>query len=142
MVDADTTTGYYTQTYGDICGNSRSSTSLIKLNEIYGNILNATGNSTSTGSLDTLKRTLSGLSGNLSSEATYLSMHNEITNKYKDIVKNRRELDTNLNELYEIGDTTNNFYQKKLISTSYTKILLMILATSLTVAAFMTMRNK
>jgi hypothetical protein len=72
----------------------------------------------------------------------YATNYDTIMSNYKDIVKKRQELDSSLTELYEIGDTAGNFYQKKLISTSYTKILLTIIATSLTVAAFMTMRNK
>jgi hypothetical protein len=62
--------------------------------------------------------------------------------KYKEIVKNRQSLDAKLAELYEIGDTTSNFYQKKLVSTSYTKILLTVLATSLVVTAFVVARRK
>ncbi len=76
------------------------------------------------------------------SNANYEEIHRTITTRYNDLIQRRRELDTSLNELYEIGDTAGNFYQKKLISSSYIKILLTILATSLTVAAFMTMRNK
>lgn len=72
----------------------------------------------------------------------YLQNYYMIMNAYEDIGKKRNTLDANLAELYGIGDTTSNFYQKKLISTSYTKILLTILATSLTVAAFMAMRKK
>jgi hypothetical protein len=68
--------------------------------------------------------------------------YNEILATYKSIITKRQALDASLTELYEIGDTTNNFYQKKLISTSYTKILLITIATSLTVAAFMVTRNK
>jgi len=75
-------------------------------------------------------------------QAQYMRNYYDIINKYKDVISKRQALDSSLTELYEIGDTSTNFYQKKLISTSYTKIILTILATSLTVAAFMTMRNK
>jgi hypothetical protein len=72
----------------------------------------------------------------------YLENYYAILRQYKDVVGNRQDLDAKLAELYEIGDTSNNFYQKKLISTSYTKILLTVLATTLTISAFMVMRNK
>jgi succinate dehydrogenase/fumarate reductase flavoprotein subunit len=75
-------------------------------------------------------------------QTQYIKNYYDIMNKYKEVVNKRQSLDAKLAELYEIGDTSSNFYQKKLISTSYTKILLTVLATSLTIAAFMTMRNK
>jgi hypothetical protein len=75
-------------------------------------------------------------------QTQYLENYYAILNQYKDVVKKRQDLDAKLAELYEIGDTSNNFYQKKLITTSYTKILLTVLATSLTITAFMVMRNK
>uniref|UniRef100_A0A6C0K2J5 Uncharacterized protein n=1 Tax=viral metagenome TaxID=1070528 RepID=A0A6C0K2J5_9ZZZZ len=75
-------------------------------------------------------------------QAQYMINYQHILTEYSKVVKIRQSLDAKLAELYEIGDTTNNFYEKKLMSTSYTKILLTILATSLTIAAFMTMRNK
>jgi hypothetical protein len=74
-------------------------------------------------------------------QTQYMTNYYNILNTYKDVVKKRQSLDASLAELYEIGDTSSNFYEKKLVSTSYTKILLTVLATSLTVAAFMTMRK-
>ncbi len=75
---------------------------------------------------------------NATSDASYTT----IMQKYQNIQKLRQTLDANLSELYEIGDTKSNFYQRKLMSDSYTKILLTILATSLTVAVFVSMARK
>jgi len=66
----------------------------------------------------------------------------QIINNYNEIVSTRQSLDAKLAELYEIGDTKSNFYQKKLISTSYTKIILTVLATALVVTAFIVAKNK
>jgi hypothetical protein len=94
-------------------------------------------------SISNLKTAIENTSNsNYVNKTDYATNYDTIMSTYKDIVKKRQELDSSLTELYEIGDTAGNFYQKKLISTSYTKILLTIIATSLTVAAFMTMRNK
>ena len=87
--------------------------------------------------IDNLPQTTGGID-----KTQYIKNYYDILNKYKEVVYKRQSLDAKLAELYEIGDTSSNFYQKKLISTSYTKILLTVLATSLTIAAFMTMRNK
>jgi len=87
--------------------------------------------------INNLPKTTKGIS-----QSQYIQNYYDILNKYKDVVSKRQALDSSLAELYEIGDTSSNFYQKKLISTSYTKILLTVLATTLTVAAFMAMRNK
>lgn len=63
-------------------------------------------------------------------------------NNYGYIKNLRQDLDAKLSDLYEIGDTKSNFYQRKLMSDSYTKILLTILATSLTVVVFISMSRK
>jgi hypothetical protein len=94
------------------------------------------------GSLVVLQNAIDGLQNTGINQSQYMQNYYDIMNKYKDVVKKRQSLDSSLAELYEIGDTTGTFYQKKLVSTSYTKILLTVLATSLTIAAFMTMRNK
>lgn len=87
--------------------------------------------------IDNLPQTTGGIS-----QSQYMQNYYDIMNKYKDVVRKRQSLDSSLAELYGIGDTSSNFYQKKLISTSYTKILLTVLATTLTIGAFMAMRNK
>ena len=68
--------------------------------------------------------------------------YNRIISDYGEIQSTRQALDAKLSDLYEIGDTKSNFYQRKLMSDSYTKILLTILATSLTVAVFVSMSRK
>lgn len=96
------------------------------------------------GSLVKLQAAIANLKNtdNVIDQRQYLENYYAILNQYRDVVGNRQDLDAKLAELYEIGDTSNTFYQKKLISTSYTKIILTILATTLTISAFMVMRNK
>jgi hypothetical protein len=95
---------------------------------------------TTNGSLYKLNKAVNELTPNKAND--YQRNYNNILNKYAEIVKNRQSLDAKLSELYQIGDTTSNFYQKKLVSTSYTKILLTVLATSLVVTAFVVARHK
>ena len=71
----------------------------------------------------------------------YEDTYKEILSKYDSLLKLRQELDTNLVELYGIGDTKSNFYEKELMYASYSKILLTILATSLTYMIFVHMRK-
>jgi hypothetical protein len=100
-------------------------------------------NSNKTGSLDRLTDAVNSLSPNTGGTLNdYKNNYNNILLQYKEIVKNRQSLDAKLSELYQIGDTTSNFYQKKLVSTSYTKILLTVLATSLVVTAFVVAQRK
>jgi len=71
----------------------------------------------------------------------YEDTYNEILAKYESLLKLRQELDTNLVELYGIGDTRSNFYERELMYASYSKILLTILATSITYMIFVNMRK-
>jgi hypothetical protein len=103
-----------------------------------------TGPPNTHGSLIRLKNTMNWVSTTKPKEITqaeYMAIYSEILNKYKVINKQRQELDSKLTELYQIGDTTTNFYEKQLIATSYTKILLTVVASALTIGAFLTMRN-
>jgi len=129
-------------TYVKTCaGVDTSQTALAELSTASDNVDNKI--SALKTAIDALPGTNEGNSGtNYINKADYLKNYDAIMSKYKTVLEKRQKLDSSLTELYEIGDTTGNFYQKQLISTSYTKILLTILATSLTVAAFMTMRNK
>lgn len=123
----------------DICQGNTNMT-IANLDAAY----NRLTNSNKTGSLDRLTDAVNGLS--TSSGGTNLSQYKSnyyiILRKYNEVVKNRQSLDAKLAELYQIGDTTSNFYQKKLVSTSYTKILLTVLATSLVVTAFVVAQRK
>ena len=74
--------------------------------------------------------------------STYLENYQMIMAKYAEIVKKRQSLDANLAELYEIGDTKSNFYQRQLMMSSYTKILLTIIASSTVVILFFNMKKK
>jgi len=134
-------TGNSNQQYIDksIC-NGDTNRSIDPLNNAYHKLVNDQG----TGSLnilnsaiDNLKNTSGGIDQN-----QYIQNYYDILAKYKIIVNQRQSLDAKLNELYEIGDTSSNFYQKKLVGTSYTKILLTVLATGLVVTAFIVTRNK
>ena len=58
----------------------------------------------------------------------YLNNYNTIMNTYQEVLKKRQSLDASLTELYEVGDNKSNFYQRQLMATSYTKILLTSLA--------------
>jgi hypothetical protein len=120
--------------------------SALALEIAYKKLINEDDPNNKTGSLYRLKDAIDQLppETDVSSteKAEYLKNYRVLMFKYQNVLKKRQALDASLTELYEIGDTGTNFYQKKLISTSYTKILLTILATTLTVAAFMTMRNK
>jgi succinate dehydrogenase/fumarate reductase flavoprotein subunit len=121
-----------------ICnGNTKTRTNL---DAAYNNLTNPD----QTGSLDILTTAVNGLSTNTG--GTDLSQYNrnyyDILTKYNEVVKNRQSMDAKLAELYQIGDTTSNFYQKKLVSTSYTKILLTVLATGLVVTAFVVAQRK
>lgn len=122
-----------------IC-NGNYDMSIDKLNTAYARLVNDSG----TGSLNRLANAINSLS--TTSGGTnliqYTTNYNIILNKYNEVVKKRQSLDAKLAELYEIGDTTSNFYQKKLISTSYTKILLTVLASGLVVTAFMIAKRK
>ena len=64
------------------------------------------------------------------------SKYNDIVDGYSKVKSLRSKLDDQLAELYQVGDTKFNFYEKQLMSSSYNKILLIILATSLTVYLF------
>lgn len=64
-----------------------------------------------------------------------------INNLNKKVLDTRKNIDSKLTELYEIGDTTTTFHQNNLVRTSYIKIMLIILASSVTFSAFMIMRN-
>lgn len=79
---------------------------------------------------------------NSGEHALYDTNYNKIMTQYNEIGRLRQSLDANLSELYEIGDTRSNFYQRKLMSDSYTKIILTILATTLTIAAFASMQRR
>ena len=109
------------------------------LDTAYAKLTNATNGSLVIlqKAIDNLPQTTGGID-----QSQYIQNYYDIMNKYKDVLSKRQALDSSLAELYEIGDTSTNFYEKKLMSTSYTKIILTILATTLTVGAFMTMRNK
>lgn len=141
------TNTYFNDRKGDaVCGNDSA---LGNLTTAYKKLINEDNGSNKTGSLYLLNEAINALpteallqSGTIKKKAEYLNNYRVLMRNYENVLKKRQALDANLTELYEIGDTGTNFYQKKLISTSYTKILLTILATTLTVAAFMTMRNK
>jgi len=95
-------------------------------------------------SLTALKNALTNIKNNPNGKnnSQYNNDYVQIINNYNEIVSTRQSLDAKLAELYEIGDTKSNFYQKKLISTSYTKIILTVLATALVVTAFIVAKNK
>jgi hypothetical protein len=101
-----------------------------------------------TGSLDKLNAALTAYKNantggiRVNENDTYNNDYSLIFNRYTEIGNIRQKLEANLSELYEIGDTRSNFYQRKLMSDSYTKILLTILATTLTIAAFASMQSK
>ena len=122
-----------------ICGGT-TDIAINDLDAAYAKLTNTSG----TGSLDRLTAAVNSLSRS-TTVGTNLSQYTQnyyyILGKYKEVVKNRQSLDAKLSELYQIGDTTSNFYQKKLVSTSYTKILLTVLATSLVVTAFVVARR-
>jgi hypothetical protein len=105
-------------------------------------------NASNTGSLDKLNVALTAYknantSGTRVNESdTYNNDYSLIFNKYTEIGNIRQKLEANLSELYEIGDTRSNFYQRKLMSDSYTKIILTVLATTLTIAAFASMQSR
>jgi hypothetical protein len=105
-------------------------------------------NTSNTGSLDKLNTALTAYKnantgGARTNESdTYNTDYSLIVNKYNQISGMRQKLEANLSELYEIGDTRSNFYQRKLMSDSYTKIILTILATTLTIAAFASMQRR
>jgi hypothetical protein len=123
---------------------STGSELLNNYNNAYAKLMKNTGPSNTHGSLIRLKNTMNWVSTNSPKEITqaeYMAIYSDILNKYKLINKQRQELDSKLTELYQIGDTTTNFYEKQLIATSYTKILLTVVATALTIGAFLTMRN-
>jgi hypothetical protein len=71
----------------------------------------------------------------------YEQTYNDIMNTYKSVQHLRGQLDTELTELYRIGDTKSNFYERQLMSASYSKVLLIILATSLTYYLFVKLRK-
>jgi hypothetical protein len=77
-----------------------------------------------------------------SQNTLYDTTYKKIMTQYNEIGKLRQSLDAKLSELYEVGDTRSNFYQRKLMSDSYTKIILTILATTLTIAAFASMQRR
>jgi succinate dehydrogenase/fumarate reductase flavoprotein subunit len=128
-----------------ICSEVKGGTFYTDVTNAYAKLTNPTRTATAPlGSLVALQNAINKLqltTGGID-QAQYMKNYTDILNKYQDVVRKRQSLDSSLAELYEIGDSSSNFYQKKLVSTSYTKILLTVLATSLTVAAFMTMRNK
>jgi succinate dehydrogenase/fumarate reductase flavoprotein subunit len=101
-----------------------------------------TNTSSPIGSIVQLQNAINKMDSDATTPKQYLQNYHNIMNSYTEIVKKRQSLDASLVELYEIGDNSSSFYQKKLVSTSYTKILLTILATSLTVAVFISIRNK
>lgn len=113
-------------------------------NNAYAKLMKNTGPPNTRGSLIRLKTTMNWVSTNNPKEITqseYMAIYSEILNKYKLINKQRQELDSKLTELYQIGDTTTNFYEKQLIATSYTKILLTVIASTLTIGVFLTMQK-
>ena len=71
-------------------------------------------NTNRTGSLDKLTAAVNTLSPTTGGTnlLQYKDNYNIILTKYNEIVKNRQSLDAKLAELYQIGDTTSNFYQK------------------------------
>uniref|UniRef100_A0A6C0HI49 Uncharacterized protein n=1 Tax=viral metagenome TaxID=1070528 RepID=A0A6C0HI49_9ZZZZ len=133
-------TGNTNQQYFDksIC-NGDTNRSITPLNDAYSKLVNSQG----TGSLNILNAAISNLNTTTGGidQNQYLQNYNDILTKYNMIVRQRQSLDAKLSELYEIGDTSSNFYQKKLVSTSYTKILLSVLATGLVVTAFIVSRK-
>ncbi len=113
-------------------------------NNAYAKLMKNTGPPNTHGSLIRLKNTMAWVSTNNPKEinqSEYMVIYSEILNKYKLIIKQRQELDSKLAELYQIGDTTTNFYEKQLIATSYTKILLTVIASTLTIGVFLTMQK-
>ena len=140
------------------CGNTGNpNNSKIDLNEhpcpsedrtvLYNDVKNAYDKLTQTvaplGSIVVLQNAINSMdTSEGTTPAQYMQNYQTIMSKYEDIVKKRQSLDANLAELYEIGDTKSNFYQRQLMMTSYTKILLTIIASSTLLAIFITMRKK
>lgn len=121
------------KTYADVDADYTKALSALTLleNAIY---QYASNNSAGTSSSPVVSRS--------SEHNVFDASYNEIMNNYGYIKNLRQDLDAKLSDLYEIGDTKSNFYQRKLMSNSYTKILLTILATSLTVVVFISMSRK
>ena len=120
-------------------------------NQVYASVVKTAkeklSNSSNTGSLDKLNAALLAYKNAntggaaVNQNGQYDSDYSDILYKYNQISTMRQKLEANLSELYEIGDTRSNFYQRKLMSDSYTKIILTILATTLTIAAFASMQK-
>jgi len=123
---------------------STGSELLNNYNNAYAKLMKRSGPPDTHGSLIRLKNKMNWVSTANPKEinqSEYMAIYSDILNKYKVINQQRQELDSKLTELYQIGDTTTNFYEKQLIATSYTKILLTVIASTLTIAAFLTMQK-
>ena len=75
-------------------------------------------------------------------QSTYQAKFNQLIAKYDAILKQRKDLDTKLAELYGTDDGINNFYVNQYRATMFSKIMLTIVVTSLVYYTFMKIIKK
>jgi hypothetical protein len=121
------------------CSENDKKVMLGDVEEAYTKLVN---NTEPKGSINKLNDAINAMGDGGITNETYAIRYKTIIDTYSDVVKKRQSIDANLAELYEIGDTRTNFYQRQLMTTSYTKILLTIIASTLTVVIFLNMRKK
>jgi hypothetical protein len=122
-----------------VCSDADKTISFGTVQAAYNKLMSSTSPK---GSLTLLDEVIAAIPVNSGQHALYDTNYNKIITQYSEITRLRQSLDANLSELYEIGDTRSNFYQRKLMSDSYTKIILTILATTLTIAAFASIQRR
>jgi hypothetical protein len=123
------------------CSDADKAVTQQQVNDAYAKLSSTT--TTPQGSIVRLNAAISamGTTGG-TTPSQYVENYNAIMRSYSEIIKKRQQLDAGLAELYEIGDTKNNFYQRQLMATSYGKILLTIIASSITVGIFLTLKKQ